>query len=111
VRAQQEGSPPPRTEPHRRLAGRAVGFDVDVQRADAERVSLVASGPIDIDVDYRLRSVPDGAEVQAAVSGLAIRNGARIVAGGTTTTGDQTDFALAGSPRGSSTSTSARAGS
>jgi hypothetical protein len=51
-----------------RLAGRDVGFDVDVHRADAEGLSLVASGPIDIDVDYRLRRVPDGAELEAEVS-------------------------------------------
>jgi hypothetical protein len=51
-----------------RLAGREVGFDVDVHRADHEGLSLVASGPIDIDVDYRLRKVPEGAEVEAEVS-------------------------------------------
>ena len=51
-----------------RLAGRDVGFDVDVHQADARGLSLVASGPIDIDVDYRLRSVDDGAELEAEVS-------------------------------------------
>jgi hypothetical protein len=39
-----------------------------VHRAGAEGLSLVASGPIDIDVDYRLRKVPEGAELEAAVS-------------------------------------------
>src|SRR4029077_3677696 len=51
-----------------RLAGREVGFDVDVHRADAKGLSLAASGPIDIDVAYRLRAVDDGAEVEAEVS-------------------------------------------
>ena len=51
-----------------RLAGREVGFDVDVQRADAKGLALAASGPIDIDVAYRVRPVPDGAELEAEVS-------------------------------------------
>jgi hypothetical protein len=51
-----------------RLAGREVGFDVDVHRADHQGLSLVAWGPIDIDVDYRMRRVPEGSEVEAEVS-------------------------------------------
>jgi hypothetical protein len=51
-----------------RLAGRTVGFDVEVHAADAERVSLQASGPVALDVEYRLRPVPAGSEVEAEVS-------------------------------------------
>ena len=64
-----------------RLAGREVGFDVDVHRADHRGLSLVASGPIDIDVDYRLRSVPEGSELEAEVSvGRGKGLGGRILA-------------------------------
>jgi len=51
-----------------RLAGREVGFDVDVQRADAKGLALAASGPIDIDVAYHVRPVPEGAELEAEIS-------------------------------------------
>ena len=50
-----------------RLAGREVGFDVEVLAADEERLKLLASGPIDFDVEYRLRAVPAGSEVSACV--------------------------------------------
>src|SRR6266567_6823732 len=51
-----------------RLAGREVGFDVEVHEANCERVMLTASGPVGLDVSYRLR--PDGraTRVEAAVS-------------------------------------------
>jgi hypothetical protein len=51
-----------------RLAGRSVEFDVDVLRASAERLELVAEGPISIDVQYRLRPAGPDSEVEASVS-------------------------------------------
>jgi uncharacterized protein YndB with AHSA1/START domain len=51
-----------------RLAGRPVEFDVEVHEASRERLTLTASGPVGLDVSYRLR--PDGraTRVEAAVS-------------------------------------------
>ena len=51
-----------------RLAGRDVGFDVRVHAADARRLSLSASGPVDLDVHYDLAPVSGGTEVRASVS-------------------------------------------
>jgi hypothetical protein len=51
-----------------RLAGRELGFDVEVIAADGERLALLASGPIDLDVEYRLRPVPAGSEVSASIA-------------------------------------------
>jgi hypothetical protein len=51
-----------------RLAGRTLAFDVEVMAADRERLALVATGPISIDVEYRLRPTGHRSEVQAAVS-------------------------------------------
>jgi hypothetical protein len=51
-----------------RLAGRSVGFDVEVLAADEERLSLQAIGPIALDVEYRLRPVAAGSEVHASVA-------------------------------------------
>jgi hypothetical protein len=50
-----------------RLAGRGVGFDVTVIAADEHGLRLRASGPIALDVEYRLRPVPAGSEVVASV--------------------------------------------
>ena len=50
------------------LAGRHLEFDVDVQQADDGRLSLRATGPIAIDVEYVARAVADGSEVRASVS-------------------------------------------
>jgi hypothetical protein len=47
-----------------RLAGRRVGFDVEVHKADETGLALSASGPVDLDVDYRL----GGAQVEASIS-------------------------------------------
>jgi hypothetical protein len=47
-----------------RLAGRRVGFDVEVHKADETGLALSASGPVDFDVDYRL----GGSQVHASVS-------------------------------------------
>jgi hypothetical protein len=57
-----------RTRVEGRLAGRRVGFDVEVFAADEERLALRASGPIDLDVEYRLRAVPAGSEVRASIA-------------------------------------------
>jgi len=51
-----------------RLAGRSLEFDVTVVVADEERLALVATGPISIDVEYRLRPAPCGSNVSASVS-------------------------------------------
>jgi hypothetical protein len=73
-----------------RLAGRRVGFDVEVLAADEERLVLLAHGPIALDVEYRLRPVAAGSEVRASVAvrgdGLAGRvlaqaTGALLAAG------------------------------
>jgi hypothetical protein len=73
-----------------RIAGRAVRFDVEVLAADEQHLKLRACGPIALDVEYLLRAVPAGSEVQAsiAVSGqgltgrvLAQATGALLAAG------------------------------
>jgi hypothetical protein len=51
-----------------RLAGVGVAFDVEVHRADVERLILEAKGPVDMDVDYELTPHPRGSEVRASVS-------------------------------------------
>src|SRR5215207_316334 len=45
-----------------RLAGREVGFDLGVHRADAERLALSADGPVSLDVAYELRPSRRGSE-------------------------------------------------
>jgi hypothetical protein len=56
-----------------RLAGRRVGFDVDVLDAGDGRLALTASGPVSMDVEYVIRPVDDGgSEVSASV---AVREG------------------------------------
>jgi polyketide cyclase/dehydrase/lipid transport protein len=51
-----------------RLAGRGVGFEVRVHRADDGGLSLTADGPIGFDVCYRLGPVAEGSTVSASVS-------------------------------------------
>jgi Polyketide cyclase / dehydrase and lipid transport len=51
-----------------RLAGRTVGFDVEVHEADAARLSLSAHGPVGFDVRYDLAPTDAGSEVRASVS-------------------------------------------
>jgi uncharacterized protein YndB with AHSA1/START domain len=51
-----------------RLAGRRVGFDVEVHEADDDRLALTASGPVGFDVRYDLAAAPGGSDVQASVS-------------------------------------------
>ena len=55
-----------------RLAGRRVGFDVEVHEADAAALSLSAHGPVAFDVRYDLAAAGRGSEVRASV---AVRNG------------------------------------
>ena len=51
-----------------RLAGRRVGFDVAVQKADESGLALSATGPVALDVDYRLAPHQAGAEVHVSIS-------------------------------------------
>jgi uncharacterized protein YndB with AHSA1/START domain len=51
-----------------RLAGRRVGFDVNVHKADETQLALSASGPVGFDVDYRLAPTKHGAQVHASIS-------------------------------------------
>jgi hypothetical protein len=50
------------------LAGRRVGFDVEVHSADKAGLELRAAGPIAFDVLYELEPVFGGSEVTASVS-------------------------------------------
>src|SRR5438105_9528119 len=49
------------------LAGKRVGFDVEVHAADAGGIELTADGPISIDVLYELEAVVGGSEVTASI--------------------------------------------
>ncbi len=50
------------------LAGRRLEFDVEIQEAREERLSLVASGPVSIGAEYELASADGGSDVRASVS-------------------------------------------
>jgi hypothetical protein len=50
------------------LAGRYVEFDVDVLQASADRLELLADGPISLGVRYVLRPLGERTEVDASVS-------------------------------------------
>ena len=50
------------------LAGRRVGFDVEVHAADADGLELSAAGAITLDVRYVLERVEDGSEVTASIA-------------------------------------------
>ena len=50
------------------LAGKRVGFDVEVREASARGLSLAADGPVGFDVAYELAEVAGGSEVRASVS-------------------------------------------
>ena len=67
------------------LAGPAVSFDVDVAEADDGRLALTATGPIRLDVDYRVIAVGECSELHAsvAVSGNGLRG--RLLARATET--------------------------
>jgi uncharacterized protein YndB with AHSA1/START domain len=51
-----------------KLAGRRVGFDVQVHEAVDGRLRLSADGPVGFDVRYDLSPAPSGSEVRAAVT-------------------------------------------
>jgi hypothetical protein len=51
-----------------RLAGRTLEFDVEVLAANGERLALVATGPVSIDVEYALRPTAEGSDLRATVS-------------------------------------------
>jgi len=51
-----------------RLAGFGVGFDVEVHEASGERLALMARGPVELDVEYRVEPADAGSWVEAAVS-------------------------------------------
>jgi hypothetical protein len=51
-----------------RLAGREIGFDVQVHRADVAGLALSAHGPVALDVAYELRPSAEGSEVSASVT-------------------------------------------
>ncbi|HWT22662.1 MAG TPA: SRPBCC family protein [Solirubrobacteraceae bacterium] len=50
------------------LAGRRVGFDVEVHEATDGRLALSARGPVAMDVAYRATAAGRGSEVCASVS-------------------------------------------
>jgi len=56
-----------------KLAGRRVGFDLEVHEASGRGLTLAADGPVGFDVDYRLSPVEGGSEVHASVSVLPSR--------------------------------------
>ena len=60
--------PGTRTRVSGKLAGRRVGFDVEVHEAGGHALRLSARGPVRMDVAYHLSPRPDGSEVSASVS-------------------------------------------
>ena len=64
-----------------KLAGFGVGFDVEVLEANCERLALLARGPVELDVEYRVERAEAGSSVEAAVSvRSAGGTGGRLVA-------------------------------
>ncbi len=57
-----------RTRVSGRLAGKDVGFEVEVHAADHQRLELTASGPVGLTVAYDFEPVEGGTEVRASVS-------------------------------------------
>src|SRR5512132_1053828 len=51
-----------------KLAGKRVGFDVEVHEAIDGRLRLSADGPVGFDVRYDLSPAPEGSQVRASVS-------------------------------------------
>jgi carbon monoxide dehydrogenase subunit G len=51
-----------------RLAGRCVGFDVEVHEAGTDHLALSAHGPVGFDVRYDLAPTDAGSEMRASVS-------------------------------------------
>jgi hypothetical protein len=50
------------------IAGMTAVFEVEVTRADEQRLELVAQGPVSLDVAYRFSQNPDGVIVDARVA-------------------------------------------
>ncbi len=50
------------------LAGRRVSFDIDVIQAERGRLRLRATGPVDLDVEYRAEAAAQRSEVYAQVA-------------------------------------------
>jgi hypothetical protein len=50
------------------LAGKRVGFDVEIHEASDRGLTLAANGPVGFDVEYQLAAVAGGSEVRASVS-------------------------------------------
>jgi len=50
------------------IGGIRTVFEVEVRRADAAGLELVASGPVELHVAYRFRERDDGVDVETAVS-------------------------------------------
>jgi hypothetical protein len=50
------------------IAGISATYDVEVTRADRQRLELVAHGPVPVDVAYRLSQHDDGVLVDARVA-------------------------------------------
>ena len=57
------------------LAGKRVGFDVEVHAADEDGLELTAQGPISIDVSYAFERIADGSEVTASIG---VRDGSGL---------------------------------
>lgn len=68
-----------------RLAGRTVGFTVDVHEAAPARLALSADGPVGFDVAYDVEPVAGGSEVRASIA-LRPKDGlvGRVMASATT---------------------------
>jgi hypothetical protein len=67
-----------------RLAGREIAFDIEVIRADEQRLLLTATGPIEIDVKYDVAVMDSHVELRAWVT-VRSRGGlfGRILSGAT----------------------------
>jgi hypothetical protein len=65
------------------LAGRRLTMDVDVHHAGADGLSLSATGPIDLDVEYELTRLQRGSLMRASVSVAGRGAGGRLLAAGT----------------------------
>ena len=64
-----------------KLAGKRVGFDVEVHEAIDGRLRLSADGPVGFDVRYDLEPAPSGSEVRASVCVRPVRGTDRATAG------------------------------
>jgi hypothetical protein len=64
-----------------RLAGRRVGFDVEVHAAATDAFALSARGPVGLEVSYSMAPAAGGSEVSATVAVLPGRGlGGRLIA-------------------------------